>query len=114
MGLLASFAAILLILLVASGIVRNSVLARRERQVDAMLCDTTQRVLGSCEKNYDRALNMLKGKESPSAAIPKLSAVGLLAELLQRVPTDIPLTMDQIVVDTDRIPVRCETASPTW
>ncbi|MHB8875180.1 MAG: pilus assembly protein PilM [Myxococcaceae bacterium] len=110
-GLLASFAAILFILMVASGIVRNSVLARRERQVDAMLCDTTQRVLGQCEKNYDKALNLLKGKESPTAVIPKLSAVGLLAELLQRMPTDIPLTMDQMVVDTDRITVRCETDS---
>jgi general secretion pathway protein L len=110
-GLLASFAAILFILLIASGIVRNSVLARREQQVDAMLCDVTQRVLGKCEKDARRALNMLKGKESPSAAIPKLSAVTLLAELLQRMPTDIPLTMDQIVIDTERITVRCETDS---
>ncbi len=35
------------------------------RQVDEVLCQTTQRVLGRCEKNYDLALNMLRGKESP-------------------------------------------------
>ncbi len=110
-GMMASFAVILFVLFIASGIVQSSVLARRERQVDALLCDTTQRVLGSCEKNFDKALNMLRGKESPSAAIPKLSAVTLLSEFLQRVPSDIPLTVDQIQVDTSRITVRCETDS---
>ncbi|MBI3185220.1 MAG: pilus assembly protein PilM [Myxococcales bacterium] len=111
-GLLASFGAVLLILLVASGVVRNSVLARRERQVDALLCEVTQRVLGQCEKNYDRALNMLKGKESPAAVLPKLSAVGLLSELTARLPTDAPVTIDQVVIDLERVTVRFETDSP--
>lgn len=65
LGLLASFAATLILLLIAFGVVRNSVLARREAQVDAVLCDTTQRILGRCEKDYNRALNMLAGVESP-------------------------------------------------
>ena len=110
-GVLAAFAAALLVLMVTTGLVRNSVLSRREAQVDAMLCETTQRVLGTCEKNFDRALNMLKGKESPAAVLPKMSAVGLLSELVQRMPTDIPLTVDQITVDLDRIAVRCQTDS---
>ena len=106
LGLLASFAATLLLLLIASGVVRNSVLARREAQVDAVLCDVTQRILGSCEKNYDIALNRLKGVESPAAALPKMSAVNLLAEMSQRVPADVPVTFDRIDIDFERISVR--------
>lgn len=110
-GLLASFAATLLLLLIASGVVRNSVLARREAQVDKVLCDITQNILGACEKNYDLALNRLKGVESPAAALPKLSAVNLLAELSQRVPADVPVTFDRIDIELDRISVRGQTDS---
>lgn len=106
LGLLAAMAAALLLVLIASGVVRNSVLARREAQVDAVLCDVTQRILGSCEKNYDLALNRLKGVESPAAALPKLSAVNLLAEMTQRVPADVPVTFDRIDIDLERISVR--------
>ncbi|MFY0574448.1 pilus assembly protein PilM [Cystobacter fuscus] len=111
MGLLASFGVTLLLLLIASGVVRNSVLARREAQVDKVLCDVTQRILGTCEKNYDIALNRLKGVESPAAALPKLSAVNLLAELTQRVPADVAVTFDRIDIDLERISVRGVTDS---
>ncbi|MFL5318287.1 MAG: pilus assembly protein PilM, partial [Myxococcaceae bacterium] len=108
-GLLVGFGAVLLMLFIASSFVRNSLLARREKQVDAMLCDVTQKVLGQCEPNYDRALSMLKGKESPAAAVPKYSAANLLAELVARVPPDAPVTFDQIVIDLDRVTLRGET-----
>jgi len=111
MGLLASYAATLLILLIASGVVRNSVLARREQQLDQKLCEVTQRVLGQCEKNYDRAINMLRGKESPAAVIPKTSAVELLAELTERIPPDVQVTFDEIIVDMERVSLRGETGS---
>jgi general secretion pathway protein L len=111
-GVLGSMLAALLILLVASGIVRNSVLSRQEKEVDASLCSLTQQVIGSCETNFDRALNLLRGKESPAAVIPKLSAVTLLSELTQRIPADVPVTFDQIVVDLDRVSVRGETETP--
>lgn len=110
-GRLAAYAAILLTLLITSGLVRNSLLARREKQVDAKLCEVTQRVLGTCEKDYNRALSMLKGKESPTAALPRVSAVTLLAELSQRLPSDIPLKLEQIVVDLERIQLKVETDS---
>jgi general secretion pathway protein L len=110
-GLLASFAATLLLLLIASGVVRNSVLARNEAKVDAVLCSTTQRILGSCETNYDRALNMLKGVESPATALPKISAVNLLAEVTQRIPPEVPVKLERIQIDMDRIILQGETAS---
>ncbi len=109
---LAAYAAILLVLLIVSGVVRNSVLAQREKDVDAVLCQTTQRVLGQCEKNFDRALNLLKGKESPAGVIPKLSATSLLAAWAERIPPEIPVTFDQIVIETDRMQVRGDTDGP--
>ncbi|NTX50980.1 pilus assembly protein PilM [Myxococcus sp. CA039A] len=111
LGLLASFAATLLLLLIAFGVVRNSVLSRREAQVDAALCETTQRILGKCEKDYNRALNLLKGVESPAAALPRMSAVNLLAEVTQKVPADLPVKFDRIQIDTDRVILQGETDS---
>lgn len=108
LGRLAAYASILFVLMVAGGIVKNAVLERRDKQVDALFCEATQRVLGKCEKDPTIALALLKGQESPAAGIPKRSAASLLAELSQRVPPEMKLTMDQIVVDLDRISVRCE------
>lgn len=108
---LVTFGLILLVLLVAGGVVRNTVLERKEKQLDVALCDVTQRVLGKCEKDFARALNMLKGKESPLAAVPTRTAVSLLAEVVQRVPADIPLTFEQVVIDHDRVSLRCEAGS---
>ncbi|AEI65940.1 pilus assembly protein PilM [Corallococcus macrosporus] len=111
LGLLASFAATLILLLIAFGVVRNSVLARREAQVDAVLCDTTQRILGRCEKDYNRALNMLAGVESPAAALPKLTAVNLLAEVTGRVPEDMEVKFTRIQIDLGRVILEGETDS---
>ncbi len=110
-GQLVTFAAVLLVLLIASGIVRNTVLERREKALDAMLCDITNRYLGSCQKDFNVALSMLKGQGSPVASIPKRSAVTLLADLTRALPTDFPVTADQIIVDIDRISARFETDS---
>jgi len=110
-GVLLTFAAALLVLLIGSGFVRNSVLSRREAAVESVLCNTTKRVLGQCERNFDRALNLLHGTESPAAAIPKFSAVALLAELTQRIPADSAVTFDQIIVEPERISLRGETDS---
>jgi general secretion pathway protein L len=111
LGQLVTFGAVLLVLLIASGIVRNTVLERREKAVDAMLCDITNRYLGRCEKNFDLALNMLQGHDSPAASIPKRSAVSLLADFTRALPTDFPVTTDQVSVDLDRITCRLETDS---
>jgi general secretion pathway protein L len=108
--ILAAFTAALLALMITSGIVRNIVLSRHEAQVDQLLCDTTKRVLNTCEKSYDLALNKLQGTSSPAARIPKRSAVNFLAELSQRLPADVPITIEQVVVDVDsgRIQLRAE------
>lgn len=107
-GQLVALGVILLVLLVASSIVRNAVLERREKQLDALLCDTTQRVLGKCERDYQRAENMMTGKESVTAGIPKRSAATLLAEVTARIPQDMSVKLEQVVVDLDRISLKCE------
>lgn len=109
-GQIAAFSLVLFVLLIASGIVRNSVLERREKQVDAVLCDVTNRILGRCEKDFNIAKSMLEGKESPAAGIPPRSAATLLAEFTAHVPPDMNVTFDQMVIDLERITVRCETA----
>lgn len=114
LGLLASYAATLLVLAIAAGVVRNSVLSRRERQVDAAFCDVTQKVLHRCEKDYQVALSLLKGQGSPAEALPRYSAVDLLAELTARLPKGdggkpLPVTFDQMVVDLERISLRGQT-----
>ncbi|MBE2253619.1 MAG: pilus assembly protein PilM [Myxococcus sp.] len=110
-GQLAAFGVVLLVLLIASGVARNTILERREKAVDQVLCDVTQRILGRCEKNFDIALNLLEGKESPAAGVPKRTAVTLLAEVSQRIPADSPVTLERVTVDLDRIELVCQAPS---
>ena len=105
----AAFAAVLALLLCVFNITRAVVLGRREAAVDARLCALTQRVLGRCEKNYDRALNLFRGQQSPAAAVPSVSATRLLAEVAQRVPPEVTVTFSQMVFDLDRLQLRGET-----
>src|SRR5206468_1398438 len=77
---LGMFAGALVALFLVFLTTRNALLSRREKDVDKQLCAVTQRVLHRCEPNYDRALSLLRGKESPAAEIPQRSAVALLAE----------------------------------
>lgn len=109
LGRLGVFAATLLVLLIGFGFVRNAVLAQGEERVDDQLCSTTKKVLGTCEKNYDRALNLLRGEKSPAAALPKVSALNLLAELTARIPAEAHAQLDQIQIDLTRISVRGQT-----
>ncbi|MFZ5445320.1 MAG: pilus assembly protein PilM [Myxococcota bacterium] len=108
-GQIAAFAVVLFVLLIASSIVRNSVLERREKQIDAVLCDVTQRIIGRCEKDFSIALSLLRGQESPAAGIPNRSAATLLAELTAHVPPEMSVTFDQVVIDLDRISLKAET-----
>ena len=107
----AAFAAVLALLLCVFNVSRAILLGRRETAVDARLCAVTQRVLGTCEKNYDRALNLLRGQQSPAAAVPPVSATRLLAEVAQRVPPEVTVTFSQMLFDLDRVQLRGETDS---
>ncbi|HVP62778.1 MAG TPA: pilus assembly protein PilM [Myxococcaceae bacterium] len=107
----AAFAAVLALLLCVFNVTRGVLLGRREAAVDARLCALTQRVLGGCEKNYDRALNLLRGQQSPATAVPPVSATRLLAEVAQRVPPEVTVNFNQMVFDLNRVQLRGETDS---
>jgi len=111
MGLLAAFAATLLLLFVASGLVQNALLKRREAQVDDALCELTKRTLGTCERDYARALNLMGGKESVASAIPSQTATQLLAEIVARLPSDQEITLDRVEIALDRVSLRGTTTS---
>jgi general secretion pathway protein L len=111
LGQIGAFAIVLLVLLIGSGLARNTILERREKMVDQILCDVTTRILGKCEKNFDIALNLLEGKESPAAGVPKRTAVSLLAEVSQRIPADSPVTIERVTVDLDRVELVCQAPS---
>ena len=46
-----------------------------------------------------------------AAALPRLSAAALLAEVTARLPQDVPVKVDQMLVDLDRVQLRGETDS---
>ena len=109
---LLALAGILIVLLLTSGMVRNSILGNREREVDARLCELTQAVLGRCEKNAEAALASLTDSTTAAElALPKQSAATLFAELQARIPQDLDLKIEQASVDMDRISLRCDASS---
>ena len=52
---------------------------------------------------------MLRGQECPAAGIPSRTATTLLAELTGHVPPDMKVTFENVVIDLDRISLKCET-----
>lgn len=105
------FGLVLLAMLIGSSIVRNVLLERREKEIDALMCSITQRTVGSCQKDFNIALSMLRGTQSVASSVPRRSAVNLLAEVVARVPDQYPVTVDQVVIDLERVSARFETDS---
>lgn len=109
LGRLAAFAATLLLLAITSGIVQNTLLARREAQLDDRICAITEATVKKCERDFTVAKALLAGAESPAAAVPKMSAVQLLAELTQRIPVEANVVIEQVEVNLERISLRAST-----
>jgi general secretion pathway protein L len=105
---LAIFAAILIVLSGVLAWAQFHVLGKREARLDALLCTTTQKILGQCQKNYDVAINLLRGKSSPAAALPQMSALDLFAELTAR-SEKVSVKLTETEVQLERIRVRGET-----
>ncbi len=96
------FAALLVLLAVMSSGVRLFALARQEKALDEALCESEQRILGKCYPSFEEAQAILRGRGTPGAAIPRVSAVEVFAELAQRVP-DVPLRLDRMEVTKDKL-----------
>lgn len=94
-------AGLVLLLAAASSGVKVFALSRQEAQLDRVLCDAQTKIIGKCFPNHEEAISVLRGRGVPGAAIPKGSAVEVLAELAGRTPEGVSLRYDRIEV-TDR------------
>ena len=100
---LAVYAALVLLLAGVSAGVRLFSLSRYEALQDKALCEATQKLAGKCYEDFDVAVSVLKGKGTPASAIPKVSAVDILAELSHRSPADVPVRFERIEITRDRL-----------
>jgi general secretion pathway protein L len=100
---LAVYAGLVLLLAAVSSGVRVFDLSRYEALQDKALCEATQRLAGKCYEDFDVAVSVLRGKGTPAAAIPKVSAVDVLAELSTRSPADVAVRYDRIEITRDRL-----------
>jgi general secretion pathway protein L len=96
-GTVAVMAAVLLLLFGVSAFAKLSALESREAAIDQVLCDTTQKILGKCETDFRVALGRLKGRGSPAASVPNVSAV----QLVQAVSELFPGGDDAVLGDID-------------
>jgi general secretion pathway protein L len=100
---LAVAAALLVVLALASAGVKVFALARQERLLDAALCDAEQKLLGKCYDDYSVAESVLRGRGPGGAALPRASAVDLLAELAEKVPATVPVRFEKMEVTRDKL-----------
>lgn len=104
-----AFAAILLLLAGANAFARLSTLDKSAADLDKALCEVTTRVLGKCETDYRVALSRLKGRHSPAAAIPKYSAMDIFAAVVESVPDDVEIKLEEIDIAASKARLRGET-----
>jgi general secretion pathway protein L len=100
---LAAAAGAVLLLAVASQVVKIYGLSRQEAAVDRALCDAEEKVLKKCFANYEEALSALRGRGVPGASIPKTSAVDVIDDLSRRLPEGIPLKLDKIDISDRKL-----------
>jgi general secretion pathway protein L len=97
------YAALVLLLAIAGAGVKVFALARQEASLDRALCDAEQKILGKCYPNFEEAQSVFRGKGTLGAALPKVSAVDLFAELSERIPANIALRFDRVDVTRDKL-----------
>jgi general secretion pathway protein L len=105
-GRLGAFAAILLAVAGANSYARISKLSAREKLLDDKLCEMTQKVLSKCQSDFTVALALLREHNAPSAGIPQVSAVELLAETTNRIPDEASAKISEVEITENRIRLR--------
>jgi general secretion pathway protein L len=111
-GRLAAYAGLVLLLGFASAGVKAFALARQEAALDRALCDAQQKIIGRCYPNFEEAQAVLRGRGTPGATLPRVSAVDLFAELAERTPPDVPLRFERIEVTKDKLHLQGTTDAP--
>jgi general secretion pathway protein L len=100
---LAAWAGLVLLLGFASAGVKAFALSRQEAALDRALCDAQQKIIGRCYPNFEEAQAVLRGRGTPGAALPRVSAVDLFAELAERTPADVPVRFEKIELTKDKL-----------
>ncbi len=96
------YAGLVALLALGSATVKTLVLSRQEKLLDQSLCDVTRQVTGTCYQDFSVAESVLRGRGTPSAAVPRVSAVNVLAELAARTP-EVPLRFDRIEITREKL-----------
>jgi general secretion pathway protein L len=99
-------ASLVLLLAVAGAGVQAWALSRQEAALDKALCEAEQKILGKCVDNYEVAVQMLRGHGTPTASIPKVTAVEILAELTEKLPEGVPFRFDRVEITKDKLHVQ--------
>jgi general secretion pathway protein L len=100
---LGAWAAAVLVLAMASSGVKSFALSRQDALLDKALCEATQKLVGKCYENDELAVAALRGKGTVAAAVPRNSAVDVLAELAARTPQDVHLRFDRMEITRDKL-----------
>jgi general secretion pathway protein L len=100
---LALYAGAIVLLAIASAGVKAFALSRQEAALDRALCDAQTRIMGRCYPNFEEAQAVLRGRGTPGAALPRVSAVELFGELADKVPASVPVRLDRIEITKDRL-----------
>jgi len=110
MATLVAMAAVLLVLFGVSSWAKLRGLELREAEVDKVLCDTTKRILGTCETDFRVALGKLKGKGSPAASVPDLSAVEIAVLVAKAFPPGDKAILDDLDISNETLRLRGDAA----
>jgi general secretion pathway protein L len=100
---LAGWTALVVLLGLAATAVQAFALSRREAAVNKALCEAQQKLLGKCYDDFEQAQAVLRGRGTPGASLPRLTAVDVLAELSVRVPESVPVRLDRIEVTREKL-----------
>ena len=104
------FGGLVLLLALASSGVKFVALSRQEKLLDQSLCDVTQKVVGRCIDDFTVAESVLRGRGNVGAAVPRVSAAGVLAELAARTPS-VPLKYERIEITHDKLHLQGTTSA---
>jgi general secretion pathway protein L len=100
---LGAYAGLVLLVAVLSSGVKAFALARQEAALDRALCEAETKIIGKCFPNFEEAQAVLRGKGSLASALPRVSAVELLAELAAKVPDAVPVRFDRIEITREKL-----------
>jgi general secretion pathway protein L len=103
---LGMYAAAIVLLAIGSAGVKAFALSRQENALDRALCEVETKIMGKCFPSFEEAQAVLRGRGTPGAAIPRVSAVDLLGELSDRVPASVPVRLERIEITKDKLHVQ--------